>query len=98
MILEHMKKFVRRGKCYPAVCRPPPTERYDMTAVEKSFARLFATEDGQKVLSYLQSVTFMRAAAADAEECFLRHNEGQRALLSMIMRLIARGQLHHSSP
>lgn len=95
MILKHIKRFVRRAKRHPALYKPPLTVRYDMVAVEKSFARLFATEDGQKVLAYLQSVTFMRAAAADAEEGLLRHSEGQRALLAMIMRLAARGQSYH---
>lgn len=92
MILKYLKRFAGHIKNRPALYQPPPTVRYDVAAMESLFARLFSTEDGQRALAYLQSITFMRAAAADADEAYLRHCEGQRALLVTIMRLIARGQ------
>ncbi|MBI4030571.1 MAG: hypothetical protein HY370_02750 [Proteobacteria bacterium] len=64
----------------------------DLRAIEQTFARLFSTEDGKKVLSHLAGITFMRAAAVDAADETLRHLEGQRALMATIMRLTERGR------
>ncbi len=60
--------------------------------IEKSFARLFATDDGKAVLSHLSAVTFMRVAGMDSSDAVLRYQEGQRALLAMILRMIDRGR------
>lgn len=69
---------------------PPP--RAEMRDVERAFARLFATDDGKTVLSHLSAVTFMRAAGPESTDALLRHQEGQRALLATILRLIDRGR------
>ncbi len=60
--------------------------------IEKSFARLFATDDGQKVLSHLQVMTFQRALGPTTTDEQLRYTEGQRSLVATILRLIDRGR------
>lgn len=83
-------------KLFPAIRPPnfemPPPSRLEAQEIERCFARLFATEDGKKVLGHLHAVTFMRAAGADATDAALRYMEGQRALLAAILRLIDRGR------
>lgn len=61
-------------------------------AVERSFARLFGTEDGVRVLAHLQVMTFYKAHSAEVSEAELRHAEGQRALVAQMLRLIERGK------
>ncbi len=60
--------------------------------IEKSFARLFASDDGQKVLAHLQVMTFQRALGPGAADEQLRYSEGQRSLVATILRLIDRGR------
>lgn len=67
-------------------------QKSELREVEKAFARLFSTDDGQRVLSHLQSVTFERALGAASPDQHLRYVEGQRALVAKILRLIDRGK------
>lgn len=67
----------------------PPLERRE---IEKACARLFSSEDGRKVLAYLQAMTFERALCHTSTEEHLRHIEGQRALMAAILRMIDRGK------
>lgn len=60
--------------------------------IEKAFARLFMSDDGQKVLSHLQVITFNRALGPASSEEQLRYLEGQRSLVATILRLIDRGR------
>lgn len=60
--------------------------------VEILYARLFSSEDGQKVLTHLQLANMQRSAGANVTEAQLRHNEGQRALVQNILRLVQRGR------
>lgn len=71
---------------------PVDPSKLELREVEKSFARLFATEDGQKVLAHLQVVTFQRALGPEAADEQLRYLEGQRAMVATILRLIDRGR------
>lgn len=64
----------------------------EMKTIERAFARLFTTEDGQKVLAYLQVLTFQRALGPVTPDEHLRYQEGQRALMATILRLIDRGR------
>ncbi len=64
----------------------------DQRDIEKTFARLFATEDGQKVLAHLQATTFQRAFGPSTADEQLRYVEGQRSLVATILRLIDRGR------
>ncbi len=57
-----------------------------------SFARCFAGPDGQRVLATLRAMTLDRALGPDAPEAALRHLEGQRQLVAVILALTARGQ------
>lgn len=74
------------------VHRPHDMGTFEMRDVERAFTRLFLSEDGQKVLSYLQSITFQRALGPGSDDQQLRYMEGQRALLATILRLINRGR------
>lgn len=60
--------------------------------VERAFARLFSSDDGRKVLAWLQTMTFNRAQGASTSEEQLRYMEGQRAMVATILRLIDRGR------
>jgi len=60
----------------------------DQKSIEKSFAKVFASEDGKKVLAYLQHITFNRAHSPDTDYKNLYFYEGQRALVGNILRLI----------
>lgn len=69
-----------------------PLYRVDQKEIEKTFSRLFASDDGKRALSYLQTITFHRAQTNEASEAALRYAEGQRALVATILRLIERGR------
>jgi len=79
---------VERGLVH-APLEPSKTE---MREVEKAFSRLFSSDDGQKVLAYLQVVTFQRALGPGSSDEQLRYMEGQRAMVGTILRLIDRGR------
>ncbi|WP_173380464.1 hypothetical protein [Azospirillum sp. B510] len=57
-----------------------------------SFARCFAGDDGARVLAMLRAMTLDRALGPDAPEAALRHLEGQRQLVAIILALVARGR------
>ena len=69
---------------------PPP--RGDRRSMEITYARLFSTADGQKVLAHLQATTFLRAYGAEASDGQLRFIEGQRALVGQVLRMIEAGK------
>lgn len=66
--------------------------RMEQKEIERAFTRLFASEDGKKVLAWLQVMTFQRASGANAPDEQLRYMEGQRAMVGTILRLIDRGR------
>lgn len=66
--------------------------KIEMRDIERTFARLFSTDDGMKVLSYLQVITFQRALGPTSPEEQLRYLEGQRSMIATILRLIDRGK------
>lgn len=74
------------------VYSPVENGKADQREIELCFARLFASEDGQRALGYLQMLTFQRALGPDSLDEQLRYAEGQRSLMAMILRLIARGR------
>jgi hypothetical protein len=77
-----------KGYVYTA----PEPVKADLRDVEKSFARLFSSDDGRRVLSHLQAVTFCRALGPESSEESLRYAEGKRALMATILRMIDRGR------
>ena len=70
----------------------PEPGKLEMREVEKSFARLFATDDGQRVLAHLQVLTFQRALGPGVADEQLRYIEGQRSMVATILRLIDHGR------
>ena len=70
----------------------PEPGKLEMREIEKAFARLFATDDGQRVLAHLQVLTFQRALGPGVAEEQLRYIEGQRSMVATILRLIDRGR------
>ncbi len=66
--------------------------KLEQREIARSFTRLFASEDGQKVLAHLQVITFHRALGPASEDAQLRYLEGQRALVATILRLIDKGR------
>lgn len=66
--------------------------RLEQKDIERSFARVFSTEEGRKVLAYLQVMTFQRSGGANTSNDHLRHMEGQRSLMASILRMIDRGK------
>ncbi len=73
------------------------SEGKDQASIEKAFARVFSTKDGQLILSHLQSISFQRTLGPEASDMQLRYLEGQRAMIATIMRLIRSGRTpnHH---
>lgn len=71
---------------------PIEPNKIELREIEKSFARLFASEDGQRVLAHLQVMTFQRALGPESSDEQLRYLEGQRSMIATILRLIDRGR------
>ncbi len=70
----------------------PEPPKPEMREIEKSYARLFSTDDGRRVLAHLQTITFHRALGAATPDEQIRYAEGQRSLVATILRLIDRGR------
>lgn len=83
----NLLKFLRK----PSLILPP-FFRTESADIEKICARLFTTPDGQRVLGYLSNQVFARALGMDAPDSALRYQEGQRALMATILRMIERGR------
>lgn len=66
--------------------------KVEQREIERSFTRLFSSEEGKKVLAYMQVMTFQRAGAANTTDEQLRYMEGQRSLMAAILRMIDRGK------
>lgn len=75
-----------------AIYAPLQTGALEAAEIERTFARLFSTQDGQKVLAHLQVLTFQRAFGPATPDEQLRYAEGQRSLMATILRLIDRGR------
>ncbi len=66
--------------------------RLEQKDIEHCFARLFSTDDGKKVLAWLQVMTFHKVQGINSTDDQLRYAEGQRSLMAAILRLIDRGK------
>lgn len=60
--------------------------------LNRCFARLFKSPDGENALRYLKQITLARVCGPEATEAQLRHIEGQRFLVSVILNRIERGK------
>lgn len=63
----------------------------DESDLPASFARCFTSDDGRRVLIHLRRVTLDRSLGPRASDAQLRHLEGQRCLVSLIIKLTAQG-------
>ena len=84
--------FLKSSSNNRPVFEMPELPRSEKQQVEKIYARLFSTEDGQQVLAHLQSIAFLRAYGAESSDAQIRYAEGQRALVATIMRLVNAGR------
>lgn len=64
----------------------------NLTDIAKSYARIFSTDDGHKVLAHLQSTTLYRTCPPEAPESQIRHLDGQRFVVGKILRMISHGK------
>lgn len=87
MIAFIRKLFAKRPMPQEADVKPPARED-----APRIFARLFAQDDGVRVLAYLRATINARAAGPEASEAMLRHIDGQRALLQTVQGLIEQGR------
>lgn len=92
-MLKVFKRIFDRKRCASEKIEVAACSRLEKKDVERLFARVFLSEDGQKVLSYLQATTFQRALGSDSTDAQLRFIEGQRALLVNIQRLVNGGRV-----
>ena len=81
-----------RARLKPPPLTLPDLRRLEPRRVERACARVFATDDGQVVLDHLKAMAFLRCQGSDATEAQLRHAEGQRALVTQLLRLIQAGR------
>lgn len=70
---------------------PPGGDAAECQNIADSFARCFATPDGQRVLAHLRRMAFGRVFGPDASEAALRHAEGQKQLVAFILSFVRRG-------
>lgn len=61
--------------------------KLEKAEIEKLFARVFKTDEGQKILAYLQLITLNRVLHSDVPNDSLRYAEGERSIVAKIIRL-----------
>ena len=60
------------------------------------FARVFSTEEGERVFEHLWRMTLDQATGPHVTDAHLRHLEGQRFIVKYISHQIEKGQTQHS--
>jgi hypothetical protein len=60
----------------------------DDVKISHEMASLFSTPSGQQILQYLRSITIDAVSGANISDNELRHLEGQRYLVGLIVRRI----------
>lgn len=72
---------------------PPKPERVPTRdEAPRIFARLFSSDDGQLVLSFLRASFGGRVAGPQASEGDLRYLDGQRGMLQFICQQVEQGK------
>ena len=89
MLFSKKKPF---GELESGVAYTSHVSRLEQKEIERSFARVFSSEEGKKVLAWLQVMTFQRVSGASTTDEQLRYMEGQRSLVANILRMIDRGK------
>ena len=85
-------KIIPFGKMQGDFAAADHVSKLEQREIERSFARVFSTEDGKRVLAWLQVITFQKAQNVNSSDEQLRYTEGQRYLVASILRLIDRGR------
>ena len=80
-----------RGNMLPSISRIAG-KSVTMADISKSYARVFSTSEGRRVLDHLQLTTLYRAQSPDIPDSQIRHLEGQRFIIFQILRQIERGR------
>ena len=80
------------GELEQGIAYTSHVSRLEQKEIERSFARVFSSEEGKKVLAWLQVMTFQRVSGASTPDEQLRYMEGQRSLVASILRMIDRGK------
>lgn len=70
----------------------PAAETDRASDISHSFARCFASSDGQLVLEHLERCFLLRRCPPSASDAELRHLEGQRAAVAHILAMVERGR------
>tara|TARA_B100000424_G_scaffold121319_1_gene91760 strand:- start:42 stop:281 length:240 start_codon:yes stop_codon:yes gene_type:complete len=60
--------------------------------ISQNVQSLFKTPTGQEVLKYLKSVTIEAVSGSNISDAELRHLEGQRYIVALIVKRINHGQ------
>ena len=60
--------------------------------ISQNIQSLFKTPTGQEVLKYLKSVTIEAVSGSNISDAELRHLEGQRYIVALIVKRINHGQ------
>lgn len=60
--------------------------------ISQTFARCFASRDGQLVLEHLERCFLLRRCPPSASDAELRHLEGQRSAVAHILAMVERGR------
>ena len=61
-------------------------------ALEKLATRVFANDDGERLLRHLETITIERVVSPDCPTSILWHLEGQRFLVNQLRRLVDKGK------
>jgi hypothetical protein len=65
-----------------------PRKPEDDLNISQNIAKLFSTEAGQNILTYLRSITIDAVSGPNITDNELRHLEGQRYIVGLIVRRI----------
>ena len=63
----------------------------DEVDLARAYARVFRGRDGARVLAHLQALTFGRVLGPGASDVLLRHTEGGRHVVALMLALVRRG-------
>lgn len=86
-MLKMLKNLFKKPLAQDAVVLAPSRDD-----APRLFARVFGSDDGQKILSYLRATVNVRVAGPEGTESALRYYDGQRGLLQTINGLIEQGK------
>jgi hypothetical protein len=69
----------------------PTDETFDLDLC-RAFARCFADQDGQRVMTHLARTILARRLPPSASDAELRHLEGQRCAIAGVVAMVERGK------